>query len=250
MSSDFDKLNRLRVNAGKNPLKSWKGSQEALIGQITKFEADGFVDALPGAKIDAKPETTDPEIKSLLDPEGAMAKNIANTSEPDKPKTKGRASLARGLETDTMARNSRLAVQMQREGEKREAKAKKDAEPKVKLSKKEKRAIKEEAESRKKGNEPKGKVDAKKDPEKAKRQEKHIADKKAARAAKPAKEKDPDEVTVADLCRELGIDPKVGRAKLRRHEDKLAKLHTKGQDRWTFPKKAAADIKAILKGGK
>jgi hypothetical protein len=174
-----------------------------------------------------------------------------------------------------MARQSRYAVQVQREAERKEkqeekakqkadkkkpAEAPKKEEPKkkltkaekkalkkkIKLSKKEKRAIKEEAQSRIAGA-----IDPKVDPEKAKRQKKHVEDKQKARAEKPKKDKgDSNEVTVAELCRDLGIDPKVGRAKLRRHEDKLAKLHTKGQDRWTFPKTAAAEIKAILKPGK
>jgi hypothetical protein len=52
---------------------------------------------------------------------------------------------------------------------------------------------------------------------------------------------------VADIARELDIDPKIARAKLRRHEDKISKLHTKGQDRWTFPKSARKTIADILK---
>lgn len=269
--TDFAKLNRLRVNAGKPELKSWKGSKAALDGAIQKLIDAGHVDALPGAQVNIAPVADDPELAKTQEPpsveDSAMSKNIANPAPVSEVEKKRGAKLARGLDTDPYARQSRLAVQMQREAERREDKAKKDAEPKkkkltkaekkakkaakkLKLSEGDKQQIKDEAKSRKGGKLPKGQVDPKKDPEKAARQAKHIEDKRAARAGKPAKEKSGDEVTVAELCRELGIDPKVGRAKLRRHEDKLTKLHSEGQDRWTFPKKAAAEIKAILKGGK
>lgn len=244
--NDIAKLNRLRVNAGKNELKSWKASQAQLVAQIERLEADGYTDALPGAKVDAKPTIEDPEIAaarpeveekpSLKD--SAMAKNIAApTDTTGKPVTKVKAHLARGLETDTMARGCREKVRDQRRDEKK-AKLK----DKVKLTPADKKQIKDEAKSN-----IAGRVDPKRDPEKAARQEKHVKDKQAARAGKPKKETNANEVTVAEIARELGIDPKVARAKLRRHEDKLSKLHTKGQDRWTFPKSAKAEISKILK---
>lgn len=258
MSTPLDKLNRLRANAGKNPLKSWKASQQALQDQIAKFEADGFTDTVPGANVETKPETTDPEIAANLESEppkplseSAMTKNIDNSEPPITSKTtqtKGRASLARGLDTDSYARHSRERVRDNREKERKEAKQKK---PAVELSENDKKQIKDEAASRggkkKQKVNPTGAVDPKKDPEKAKRQLKHIEDKQAARAGKPKKETNANEVTVADIARELNIDPKVARAKLRRHEDKLAKLHTKGQDRWTFPKSAKDEIVKILR---
>lgn len=259
-TNNLEKLNRLRVNAGKSELKSWKASQAKLDDAIKALEDAGHTDALPGANTDAAPNIDDPEVAaarpeieetkdetpSLAD--SAMIKNIANDPKPEPKKTNGKASLARGLDTDAYARQSRERVRDLREKEKKEAKAKK-----VELSDADKKQIKDEAESRKKDKKPGkivGEVDAKKDPEKAKRQKKHVEEKQKARAEKPKVEKNPNEVTVADIARELDIDPKVARAKLRRHEDKLTKLHSKGQDRWTFPKSAAPEIKKILQGKK
>lgn len=222
----LDKLNRLRVNAGKPELKSWKASGAKLDEAIKTLEAAGFTDVVPGADPNAKPVTDDPVIAKVLPAEEPKA------AEPEVKKQK--AQLARGLETDSMARQSRIAVQMAREKERREEKAEK-----VEVKAKEKAAKKEQKIA--------GKVDPKKDPERAKRQEKHVKDKQAARAAKPKAEKNDNEFTVAELCRELDIDPKVGRAKLRRHEDKISKLHTKGQDRWTFPISAKKELSSILK---
>lgn len=261
-TNNLEKLNRLRVNAGKTELKSWKASQEKLDAAIKVLEDAGHTDVLPGADAGAAPKIDDPEVAAARpEPEkadeapsladSAMAKNIANPpKEEKKAKNDGRPALARGLDNEPYARNCRDRVRDHREKEKKEAKAKK-----VELSEADKKQIKDEAESRK-SSKKKGKgkiageVDAKKEPEKAKRQKKHVEDKQKARAEKPKAEKNPNEITVADIARELDIDPKVARAKLRRHEDKLTKLHTKGQDRWTFPKTAAAEIKKILKGAK
>lgn len=256
-TNTLEKLNRLRVNAGKTELKSWKASQAKLDDAIKALEEQGFDDVLPGADANAAPKIDDPEVaKARPEPEeapsladSAMAKNIDNsTKEPVKAKNDGRPALARGLDNEPYAKNCRERVRDHREKEKKDAKAKK-----VELSEADKKQIKDEAESRK----PKkgkgkiaGEVDAKKEPEKAARQKKHVEDKQKARAEKPKAEKNPNEITVADIARELDIDPKVARAKLRRHEDKLTKLHSKGQDRWTFPKAAGAEIKKILQGKK
>lgn len=228
MANDLAKLNRLRVNAGKAELKSWKASQAKLDDAISKLEAEGFKDVVPGANLEAEAKTNDPEVAK---------------ARPAPEPTVGKPSLARGIDSDGYSRHSRERVRDLREKEKKALKG-----GKVKLSDAEKKSIKDEAEHRK------GLVDAKKDPEKAARQQKHIADKKAKREAsgKPINKKEvgKDEITVADIARDLDIDPKVARAKLRRHEDKLTKLHTKGQDRWTFPKTARKDIEKILKGSK
>lgn len=227
--NDLAKLNRLRVNAGKPELKAFKGTQEKLDTAIKTLEDAGHTDVLPGANADAAPVSDDPEVQAAL-----PADEPAPTKEPTK--TNGKPSLARGLDTDGYAKHSRLAVRQHREREKKDA---------AKLSPEDKAQIKAEAKLRK------GEVDAKKDPKKAARQKKHIEDKQAARkkAGKVSKvrEKNPDEITVADIARELDIDPKIARAKLRRHEDKINKLHTKGQDRWTFPKSAKKTIADILK---
>ena len=227
-TNNLEKLNRLRVNAGKTELKSWKASQEKLDAAIKALEEQGFDDSLPGANADVAPKIDDPEIAAAR-PEPEAPKADEEKPAP-KVKNDGRPALARGLDSEPYARNSRERVRDHREKEKKEAKAKKS---KKKIA---------------------GEVDAKKEPEKAARQKKHIEEKQKARAekakTKPTEEEDPNVITVADIARELDIDPKVARAKLRRHEDKLTKLHTKGQDRWAFPKTAAAEIKKILKGAK
>lgn len=216
MSAHLDKLNRLRVNAGKKPLKSWKASKDSLLDAIDVLVKEGHLDTLPGANVEAAPVTADPEVAAALE-------------KPAPEVTKVKPGLGRGLGDEKYAVHSRKAVQDHRRDEKKAAKA--DRAEKKELAK--------------------GQVDPKKDPDKAKRQADKIAAKQAKRAASGAapkrKEVGKDEITVADIAREIGIDPKIARAKLRRHEDKLTKLHTKGQDRWTFPKSAAKEIKAILK---
>jgi hypothetical protein len=231
MANDLAKLNRLRVNAGKPELKTWKASQEKLDEAVKKLEDAGHTDVLPGANPEAEPVTTDPAVAAARPPEEKKDERIEG-----KKVTNGKPSLARGLDKEQYAAHSRKAVRDIREAEKKE---------KAQLSPEDKAQIKDEARLRK------GEVDPKKDPKKAARQKKHIEDKKAARAkagtAPKRKEVGKDEITVADIARELDIDPKVARAKLRRHEDKISKLHTKGQDRWTFPKSAKKTIADILK---
>lgn len=240
--SDLAKLNRLRVNAGKPELKSWKASKEKLEEAIKSLEAAGYVDVLPGANLNIEPKAEDPElIKAREEPKKDDKAPAADKADPEVKKQK--PQLARGLETEGMARQSRLAVQMQRERERAEEKAaRKDAKEAEKSAKKEDKPKKAKDEKL-----PKGAVDPKKDPEKAKRQQQHIDDKKKARAEKPKAEKNANEITVAEIARELSIDPKVARAKLRRHEAKIEGFHTKGQDRWTFPIKYKAELVKILK---
>lgn len=259
MDGNFEKLNRLRVNAGKNALKTWKASAESMQAQIKKFEDEGFTDALPGGNIEVVPQTSDPAIIAALTPKEKVKDDVPSLAdsamgkmatpapaEPEKVATRGRASLARGLDTDIMATQSRMAVQMARSKEKREKKAIDDAakpkEAKVKLSKADKKQIKDEQKAR----EARGEVNAKKDPEKAARQQQHIKDKQAARAAKPKVEKDDKLITVADLARELDVDPKVARAKLRRYEGKAEYPKTVAGERWTFPKSAKDALSKIL----
>lgn len=224
--NDLDKLNRLRINAGKKELKHWKAPQDKLDAAIKALEDAGHTDVLPGANTEAEPVIDDPEVAA------------ARPEEPEPRKTTtGKPSLARGLDSEPQySAHSRKAVRDHREKEKKD---------KALLSPEDKAQIKAEAELRK------GEVDPKKDPKKAARQKKHIEDKQAKRKAagkSPSrKEVGADEITVADIARKLDIDPKVARAKLRRHEAKIAKLHSKGQDRWTFPKTAEKTITDILK---
>jgi hypothetical protein len=244
MANDLAKLNRLRVNAGKAELKSWKASQAKLDEAVEKLVAEGALDVLPGANVEATPVITDPAVAAAR-PEPEVPELPAPPNGNGMKHTNGKPSLARGLESDGYARHSRKAVQDLREKEKKEKREAKKG--KVELSDADKKQIKDEAAAR-------GKVDPKKDPEKAKRQEKHIAEKRAKRekagTLKPAKEKDPNTVTAADLARELDIDPKVARAKLRRHKDKIEKIVPKWDGSWEFPKKAADDIKKILRSEK
>jgi len=217
MAEDLAKLNRLRENAGKQPLKSWKASKAKLYETIEALEAQGHTDVLPGANVDTQPKTDDPEV--------AKAVNTPPEKEdpPQEPKvTKVKSGLARGTEKDEMARNCRQSVRDDRRKEAEEAKAAKKAEKKTKPKAEDK-------------------------PDKKTRQKAHIEKKRKARNAPPPKEKNPNEISVADIARELDIDPKVARAKLRRHEDKITKLHSKGQDRWTFPLSAKDKIIEILK---
>jgi hypothetical protein len=111
--NDLAKLNRLRVNAGKPELASFKASPEKLDEAIKKLEDAGFTDVLPGANEEAAPVSDDPEVQAARPPEEPPQKK-----EPTK--TSGKPSLARGLDTDTYAKHSRTAVRDHREREKKE----------------------------------------------------------------------------------------------------------------------------------
>lgn len=235
MSTDtmLGKLNRLRVNAGKPELKSWKASKDKLIDAISDLEKKGFQDVYPGADTTVIPKTDDPEIlKALAEKEAEEAeKDEEEGTEKKKPEVKKiKSELARGVPGGNDSTHSRKSLADQRQRERKEAKSAKKAEKKL----------------------AKGEVDPKKDPEKAARQKKHIEDKRKAsgRDKKPPKETNANEITVAEVARELGLSPKIARAKLRRHEAKINDLHTKGQDRWTFPKSAKKTLVDILNGKK
>lgn len=229
--NDLAKLNRLRVNAGKKELKAWKADQSKLDEAVKTLEDAGFTDALPGAKVDAAPVSDDPEVQA--------ARPADEPSEKKEPtKTNGKPSLARGLDTESYAHHSRKAVRDIREKEKKEKK-----EEAAKLSPEDKQQIKDEAKRRKGDLDPKT--------AKGKRQKQHIADKQAKRKAEgktaKSREKNADEVTVADIARELNIDPKIARAKMRRYEGKDNYPKPVKGERWTFPKSAKAAIAKILK---
>lgn len=235
-SYNLDMLNRLRVNAGKSELKSWKASKALLRENIEKLQSEGFTDALPGANVDATPILPpDPQLAE------AFKKDEVQLSEEDKkqikdeakdrPVTKVRSGLARGAENGHFTEHSRKSVQDQRAKEKKEAK-----------------------EERKKQKQlAKGEVDAKKEPEKAARQKKHIEEKRAKREKegklKPTREKNADEVTVADIARDIGLNPKIARAKLRRYEGKEGYPDPVKGERWTFPKTARKALEKILNKG-
>jgi hypothetical protein len=69
---------------------------------------------------------------------------------------------------------------------------------------------------------------------------------KASKAQPKAKKASTGEfIALADIARTLGIEPKVARAKARRH-DEIAKL-AQG-DAWAFKPADVAKVKAFLKG--
>lgn len=260
MNTPFDKLNRLRKVAGKLPLKMWKASTESLDATIQRLENDGYedpgpdpidqkaavdlppdfipegVDFGPDAKADTPP--TAEEIPSLSKDMGDLGKAVL-PKEPAKAVTKApRAALARGVGDDLMGANCRLAVRQQREAEKRE----KDA---LKPSKEQKKADKKAAKLKKKKD---GTAEKTTTSGKKRKLGKELVEKieKQSKAKSAGKQADPDNFSVAELARECDMDPKVARAKLRRHEDKIKKLHSKGQDRWDFPNAARKTLRDIL----
>jgi ribosomal protein S6 len=229
----FDKLNRLRVNAGKNPLKAWKGSQEALDQQITAFEGKGIVDVLPGAAV--PPAAPPQEEKKEADVSGLAQPVEQKAKEPEKKRPP--AKLARGVD-GAMTEHSRKAIADQNRA------ARKDSKAATAERKKDKKAKKSKIKDNKDGTATKTTTSGNE-----RRLGQDLAEriKKQREAKNSGKPADPNNFTVAELARELDIDPKVARAKLRRHEDDIKKLHSKGQDRWTFPNKAKDTIKKILK---
>lgn len=85
-------------------------------------------------------------------------------------------------------------------------------------------------------------------------------DKKAAKAdikadakrtkADQKKETNGDTVTLADIARDLDVNPKVARAKARRHSSKLETMRVAGTDGWVFASKHRTAIVNILTGKK
>lgn len=68
-------------------------------------------------------------------------------------------------------------------------------------------------------------------------------------AAKKTTDAAPKTFTLADLSRKMGIDPKIARAKARRHEPKFKKLRAKGEDGWVFPNTNRNAVSELLKAG-
>lgn len=73
---------------------------------------------------------------------------------------------------------------------------------------------------------------------------------KAAAEQRKAKADSKDMISLADLARELSINPKVARAKARRHSKVLASLKVAGAEGWEFPASAKAAVVKVLKGEK
>jgi len=76
------------------------------------------------------------------------------------------------------------------------------------------------------------------------------ADIKADRKRTAADEKKTAATTfsLADLAREMGVNPKIARAKARRNAADFTKLRVRGDYGWVFPMKAKADVSRLLKG--
>lgn len=70
----------------------------------------------------------------------------------------------------------------------------------------------------------------------------------SVKAEQPTKKpKDAASFTLADLARDHSIDPKVLRAKARRHAEQLGALHDGKSDKWTFPASSLTKVLSILK---
>lgn len=234
------KLNRMRENAGMKPLKSWKASKDKLQEKIDELTEQGYTDALPGADVNASAKIDDPEVAKARPEKAEPLKEEAKV-------TKVKPGLGRGVENDAFGRNCRDSLRSRREKEKAAEKAERKANKKkgkVELSEEDKRFLKDEAKFR-------GKVDPDKDPAKAKRQAEKVKAKQDKRKAegKTTKKVADNQVTAADLAREVGMSPKIARAKLRRHKNKIQELYPKwgGIGDWVFPKTIADEIKKILK---
>lgn len=222
LEDSLAKLNRLRKRANQRSVTAWKGSTDQLEAQIKRLEKEGYED--PGA-----PEPIDfgPDAKADIPP---TAKQIAALKERpgyapgDQDKLHIMPTrLARGTDTES---HCKKAVQDLR----RDSSPKKKKKAKFKDNK-DGSATKTTTAGKKRhiGKDLNNQI-------KKQREDKH-SDKRA----------DDKNFTVAELARDLGMDAKVARAKLRRHEDDIKKLHSKGQDRWVFPNSAKKQIAAILK---
>lgn len=250
----LDKLNRLRVNARKNPLKVWKGSTEQLEQQIARFEAEGWDDSLPGAQPIPPDYNPPPEEKKASTGKEADVSGLtqpfippkrqATAISPDATINKQPARLARGTETESHCKKA-VADQRQRTKAERKTDKKRHKEVDRLMAGKKPKAKKAKIKKNKDGTSTKTTTNGN-----TRQLGKDLSEKidKMRKEKHADKRTDSENFTVAELARELDIDPKVARAKLRRHEDKIKNLHSKGQDRWVFPNKARKELKKILTG--
>jgi hypothetical protein len=208
------KLNRLREQARQKPVQTWKGTEDQMLAQIQRLENDGYVDKPP---IDfgpnSKADTPPSDMAQLKKRPTGPGFDPANQDKLHKVPTR----LARGTDTESHCKKAVQDLKHNRKKATFQENADGSATKTTTAGKK-----------RKIGKDLNDKI---------KDQRKNKADNRA----------DGDNFTVADLARELGMDAKVARAKLRRHEDEIKKLHSKGQDRWVFPKDAKKAITKILK---
>lgn len=70
--------------------------------------------------------------------------------------------------------------------------------------------------------------------------------------AKRASSKQAATFTLAQLARDNDINPKIARAKFRRHEDEMRKLTLAGSEghSWVFPAKLRAKVLELLMSGR
>ena len=205
-------LNRRLRELGKPELKVWKASREKLIERIVQTDLDtAFAPAPEPASAPAAKEK-DNEIGGNDEQpqsiaDSAMAQNIAKPAKPKKPTTTRHPA--------HLARGLETELYA------------KNCRDRV-------RDIRE-----------KERADAKKG-KPAKADKKSTAP-KVASAPRVNADANPDHVTVADIARELGVNPKVARNKLRRRGSSLPATVV-GASAWTFHKKDKPTLVEILSG--
>lgn len=71
---------------------------------------------------------------------------------------------------------------------------------------------------------------------------------KKASAAAPKAAPAAKTFSLADLARDLKVNPKIARAKARRNSGDFNKLRAKGDDHWVFPLKNRDAVSRLLTG--
>jgi transposase-like protein len=203
-------LNHRLRELGKPELKVWKASREKLIERIVQTDPDtAFAPAPEPAPAPAAKEK-DNGIGGIDDQpqslaDSAMAQNVAKPAKPKKP--------TKTVHPAHLARGLETELYAR------------NCRDRV-------RDIREKERAAAKSTKP------------AKGDKKTTAPKVAA-APKANVEANPNYVTVADIARELGVNPKVARNKLRRRGSSLPEAVT-GASAWTFHKKDRALLVEML----
>ena len=208
----LERLNAIRADLGHKQLKAWKGSRAELEStlQKAKIEAQQHFDK----KIAAAEATADAnkiEVKLLGEEGRGETRPVTAEDMKDAVVIDSLTELHPGDLNAHPVVKARKAEEAKKPAKK--TKAKKIAEAQDKM--------------------------ARSDPKvKAKMEERH-----SKKKAKPTG----DTFTLADLARDLDINPKVARAKTRRHATKLEAFRV-GTEGWVFDGKHRAEVSKLLKG--